>query len=139
MQNPPNSEVPQTDPSLPQALPQAMTLFGRPAQDPGSTHKRAAVHAVARAAYTYETGAKGASEVSVFRSQGVLDRGGMVLTLEVHDREGSFLPVARTTERGVELHVAGEAEAEAMILALQRALLHTNADRARRVGVTWGV
>ncbi len=118
------------------ALSTSLTLMGRSAEDPsGPISKRARVREAARVRYAYETGAQGASEVTVLRSEGDLDRGGVVLTLEVHDREGSYLPVARPTDQGIEVHLAGEAEAEAMLLALQHALLEANADRARRVGV----
>ena len=113
-----------------------LTLIGRSGDDPQApASKRAPVTEAARAKFGYTTGATGESEVTVHRSQGDLDRGGMILNFEVHNVEDSFLPTAKVTARGVELHIAGEAEAEAMVLALQTALMRLNADRARRVGV----
>ncbi|HPF12904.1 MAG: hypothetical protein H6830_07630 [Planctomycetes bacterium] len=122
---------------------QRKTLFGAPASilgrnpaDPDAApSQRPGVKEAASAAYRYTTGATGTSKVTVFKGKHDLDRGGMVLRFVVENVDASFLPHATITPHGVDLHIAGEAESEAMILALQTALTALNADRARRVGV----
>ncbi len=112
------------------------SILGRNPEDPGaapSQHSR--VEEAANAALEYTTGAAGKASVSVYRSVQDLDRGGMVLRLGIQNNEASFLPTATLTPEGVDIHIAGEAEAEAMVIALQTALLKLNADRAKTVGV----
>ncbi|MEZ5975612.1 MAG: hypothetical protein R3F33_15070 [Planctomycetota bacterium] len=111
-------------------------VIGRlPGDDEGRGSVRAPVRLAAMAEFDYTTGASGSAAVHVYRSEGDLDYGGMVLRLEIHNQEASFVPTATVIEDGVDLHIAGEAEAEALIVALQWALMKLNAERARRVGV----
>ncbi len=111
-------------------------VLGRNPKDPNAAPaQRAKVVPQASASLAYTTGAVGTAKVSIYRSQQDLDRGGMVIRLGIQDSEASFLPTAILTPEGTDIHIAGEAEAEAMVLALQTALLHLNADRAKKVGV----
>jgi hypothetical protein len=116
------------------AVPSA--ILGRNPENPGGAPSlHAHVQEAASASLNYATGATGQASVTVYRSEQNLDRGGMVLRFAIENGESSFLPTATLTPKGVDLHIAGEAEAEAMIIALQTALVQLNADRAKRVGV----
>ena len=75
------------------------------------------------------------AEVTIFRSDDDEDRGGVVVRLCIKDQGSSMLPAAIATPEGIDLHIAGDAEAEAMIVALQMALVKLNAERAKRCGV----
>ncbi len=111
-------------------------LLGRNPEDPGAAPcLHSSVVEAARATFGYTTGAAGNATATIYRSEQNLDRGGMVLRLAIDNSESSFLPTATLTPEGVDIHIAGEAEAEAMVIALQTALLKLNADRARTVGV----
>ena len=111
-------------------------ILGRNPEDPsGAPTQRSNVEEAACATLHYATGATGKATVAVYRSVQDLDRGGMVLRFAIENSEASFLPTATLTPEGVDIHIAGEAEAEAMVIALQTALVQLNADRAKTVGV----
>ena len=125
-----------TDATEPPKMQSPQMVLGRSPLDPGAIPvQRAQVREVSSATFAYTTGAVGTAKVEVYKSVQDLDRGGMVLRLIIKDTEASFLPSAVQTPEGVDIHIAGEAEAEALVLALQTALMQLNADRARRVGV----
>lgn len=63
----------------------------------------------------------GLVEVSLFESTDGTKNGGVVLRLESDTLE-DFVPYVKLTERGVELHLAGEWEAEAYLRALVQVL-----------------
>ncbi len=111
-------------------------ILGRNPADPtGAPTQRAQVEEASSSSLQYATGASGKATVAVYRSVQDLDRGGMVLRFAIENGESSFLPTATLTPEGVDIHIAGEAEAEAMVIALQTALVQLNADRAKTVGV----
>ncbi len=70
----------------------------------------------------YISGAVGIAIVQTFTSVDDEDRGGVIFRFEIDDQGSSFIPFARNTEKGVELHFAGEAEAESLINALKGVL-----------------
>lgn len=72
----------------------------------------------------YTSGAVGTASATLYQSTDDEDRGGVVLRLEIEDSGSSFEPFALLTSKGVEIHLAGEAEAQAMLNALQEALRH---------------
>ncbi|MFT4646991.1 MAG: hypothetical protein ACI9X4_000197 [Glaciecola sp.] len=122
-------------PTTPQDTVPTAILGRNPADPSGAPSQRARVEEASCASLHYTTGATGKASVAVYRSVQDLDRGGMVLRFAIENSEASFLPTATLTPEGVDLHIAGEAEAEAMVIALQTALIQLNADRAKTVGV----
>lgn len=86
------------------------------------TDPRAKSQLVHSVSVPFEGGAIGEVTVSVFRSTDKEDRGGIVLKITLEDHASSFLPLAKTIPSGVELHMAGDIEAESFINALKTAL-----------------
>lgn len=70
----------------------------------------------------YASGAIGEVSVQVFTSTDDEDRGGIVIRLAVHDEGSSFIPAAVATPAGVDIHMAGDAEAASLIRALRGVL-----------------
>ena len=70
----------------------------------------------------YISGACGIATVQIFHSVSDEDRGGIVLRLSINDQSCSFFPHAEVTPNGVDLHIAGEAEADSILLALKMVL-----------------
>lgn len=70
----------------------------------------------------FVSGAQGTAKVQTFTSVDNEDRGGVIFRFEIIDGDCEFIPFARNTEKGVELHFAGEAEAESLINALKGVL-----------------
>lgn len=70
----------------------------------------------------YTSGSMGSVCVQTFFSIDDEDRGGLVLRLSVEDEGSSFIPAARSTPEGVEIHMAGDAEAASLIRALRGVL-----------------
>lgn len=97
--------------------PEAPGLVGRSAVD-DSLDVRAPTRHVHTARDGYVSGAVGHVEVSIFESTDSDDRGDVVFRVEIDDQGSSMLPYARLTPRGVDLHIGGEAEAEAILRAL---------------------
>jgi len=64
----------------------------------------------------------GSSKVETFISLDVEDRGGIVLRLQIDSTGLSFLPTAIEIDDGIEIHIAGEVEAETFVSALRLAL-----------------
>lgn len=62
------------------------------------------------------------ARAQLFLSQHKHDRGGFVLRLIVRSDESSFIPAARDIKEGIEISLAGEAQAAAMIHAIRCAL-----------------
>lgn len=60
------------------------------------------------------------AKAQLFRSSDGFDRGGVVIRIGLRPISGGgFKPWARMVNSGVELHIAGDAEAEAVISALR--------------------
>ena len=70
----------------------------------------------------YTSGSIGEVKVQVFTSKDDEDRGGVVIRLSVEDHASSFIPAMRMTPTGVEVHMAGDAEAACLIRALRGVL-----------------
>ncbi len=78
-------------------------------------------------------GAEGAAKAARFNSLDDEDRGGVTLHLTVDDQEGGFCPHAENIPGGVALYLAGEAEAEAMLIALAELLRQTRSARSQAI------
>lgn len=70
----------------------------------------------------FSSGAQGTARVQIFTSDDQADRGGIVFKFEVDDKGSAFIPYAKMTEKGVEVHFAGEAEAISLVNALRGVL-----------------
>lgn len=70
----------------------------------------------------------GPVDVRVWRSKNVMDRGGVVLEILSDSAAGGFVPYAINTEKGVQIHLAGEDEGgtilQALAVAIVKALPH---------------
>jgi hypothetical protein len=63
------------------------------------------------------------AKVQIFRSAEDFDRAGVVIRISMRNEDGEgFMPWARVTAQGVEVHIAGENEARAVMDALRVAL-----------------
>lgn len=88
----------------------------------GNEHERASTVSGPQTSIEFVSGVEGTAKVQIFTSVDDEDRGGVVFRFEIDDQNYSFIPFARNTEKGVELHFAGEAEAESLINALKGVL-----------------
>lgn len=105
------------------------SLFGRSGFD-GNVDVRSCTHFKALCVSDFCSGAIGSASAELRQSGDSEDRGGFSLSLEIQDDSCSFLPYAETTGRGVVLHIAGAAEAEALAVAILEVLTR------RRKGTT---
>lgn len=97
----------------------APTILGRSAGDsPEQAHPRASTEKVGEVLVSFSSGAQGVARVELFRSVDNEDRGGVVLRLTVDDHGSSFVPTVSVMSSGVELHLTGDAEADAMLRAI---------------------
>ena len=97
-----------------------MNIIGR--SHYGDDDVRATATYVGGADCEFEGCTLGNARVRLYRSDNDMDRGGLVICLTVENADLSMLPVAREIENGVELHMAGDEEADALCRALQCAL-----------------
>lgn len=67
-------------------------------------------------------GANGQALVEKFESDGHGEAGGFVLRFLVADQEQSRIPYGVNIKLGVEIHLAGETESRAMLVALRKLL-----------------
>lgn len=112
-------------------------ILGRPAGDSNEQAlSRAATSAGPEIVIPYTSGAIGAVRVQAFTSNDDEDRGGIVLRISVDDGGSSFVPAVRVTPNGIEVHMAGDAEAASLIRAL-RAVLAALPEPARYKGVSY--
>jgi hypothetical protein len=110
----PATQTPRTD---------APTILGRSAGDsPDNADARAATVKVGEVSIPYTSGAVGVARVELFRSVDDEDRGGVVLRLTVDDHGSSFVPTVSVLPNGVELHLTGDAEADALLRAIVGAI-----------------
>lgn len=100
----------------------APKVIGR-TDDDESTDERAKTHLIRTVSIPYEAGAIGEVTVSVFRSIGDEDRGGIVLRITLADQASSFIPFAKNIDSGVEVHMAGDIEADSFSQAIRSALV----------------
>lgn len=90
--------------------------------DHGELDERAATRWRGSVTHEFVSGAVGDVKAELFESVDDEDRGGAVLRLRVRDDGSAMFPWARNIPGGVELHLGGEAEAEAMCIALIQVL-----------------
>lgn len=110
-------------------LTDAPTILGRAAGEaPGQADARATTEKIGEVTIPYGGGAQGVARVGLFRSVDDEDRGGVVLRLTVDDHGSSFVPTCRPLPNGAELHLAGDAEADALLRAIAGAIA---ADKGR--------
>jgi hypothetical protein len=64
----------------------------------------------------------GEARVSVFKSTNITNRGGVVIRLTMDEQDSGFQPFSKNLNNGVELHIAGEIEANSFITALKAAI-----------------
>lgn len=83
---------------------------------------RSSTRLTGSASVPYVSGAVGETTVSLFQSEDQEDRGGVVLRIITRDASSSFIAHAERIEGGIEIHMAGDAEGEALVRALQAAL-----------------
>lgn len=83
---------------------------------------RAATELVHTVTIPFEAGAVGKLNIETFRSVDNEDRGGLVLRITIEDQGSSFVPYAENVASGVELHMAGDIEAESLVHALKTTL-----------------
>lgn len=98
-------------------------LLGRSPEDSNEQATvRAETSSGPRITIPYTSGAAGEVSVEVFISNDDEDRGGVVLRLTLDDHGSSFIPAVREIQTGVEIHMAGDAEAACLIRALRGVL-----------------
>lgn len=98
-------------------------VLGRSAGDPNdAVGPRAKARPGPRITIPYTSGAIGDVTVQVFTSVDDEDRGGVIIRLAVNDGGSSFIPAAQATATGVDIHMAGDAEAACLIRALRAVL-----------------
>ena len=85
-----------------------------------NAHARSSTVYVGESAVEYVSGATGVARVELFKSTDGEDRGGFVLRVTIIDGGSSFVPTCKALSNGVELHLAGEAEGDALLRALAR-------------------
>ncbi len=96
-------------------------ILGR-MEDDDLIDERASTTLITEKSSSYEAGAVGKVTVAVFKSNDEEDRGGVVLRLTLDDMASSFVPHAEILENGIEVHMAGDAEAASLLKALKEAL-----------------
>ncbi len=92
-------------------------VIGR--MDDETTDPRAECEVVSSVSIPFEGGAIGEINAVRLESKEREDRGGCVLKITLKNHASSFLPFARNIDGGVELHMAGDAEARAFLAALR--------------------
>lgn len=97
----------------------APDIYGR---DEHNVYQRATTTLAARAQRRFEGGAIGTATVEIFRSTETMDRGGVVIRMKMKDDASAFFPYAACIDEGIEIHLAGNEEARAMLAALVDAL-----------------
>ena len=97
------------------------SLLGR-MEDDDHIDSRSSTRIVHTVEVPFEAGAIGKVVVTVFKSQDDEDRGGLVFRITLDDQGSSFIPHAVSLENGIELHMAGDIEAQNLVQALKTAL-----------------
>lgn len=95
----------------------------------GMVDVRATCKEVSSVTIPYSSGATGKIQGVLFQSMDDEDRGGIVLRLTLENEGGSFFPFAKMSEivnnkvGGIEIHMAGEVEADAFLDVLRSLLV----------------
>lgn len=100
---------------------QSPKILGR-MEDDEHIDSRASTQIFHKVEVPFEGGAIGKVSVIVFKSQDDEDRGGLVFRITLDDQGSSFIPHAVNIENGIELHMAGDIEAQSLVQALKTAL-----------------
>ena len=100
---------------------QSPAILGR-MEDDELIDSRASTQLVHTVEVPFEGGAIGKVVVTVFKSQDDEDRGGLVFRITLDDQGSSFIPHAVSLGNGIELHMAGDIEAQSLVHALKTAL-----------------
>lgn len=100
---------------------QSPAILGRMENDE-LIDSRASTQVVNTVEFPFEGGAIGKIVVTVFKSKDNDDRGGLVFRITLDDQGSSFIPHAVSLENGIELHMAGDIEAQSLVQALKIAL-----------------
>lgn len=97
------------------------SVLGRSADDDANfaPDPRAESLLVTSIVLPFQGGANGTVRLSLFKSAGSEDRGGIVIRVVIEDHGQSFIPHAVNIENGVELHIAGQIEASKVLTALK--------------------
>jgi hypothetical protein len=98
-----------------------LQIVGR--DDDDELSERASTERLATVKTEFTCGSAGAVRIELYRSTDDEDRGGVVLRLTSDGSDGAFLPHAVEIKGGVELHLAGDAEAGCLLFSLQQLLL----------------
>jgi hypothetical protein len=95
------------------------SLLGRhPEAAPRETDIRAETARVASVTIPLTGAVAGFARAELFGSLDDEDRGGVVIRLTIEDPECALVPTCRDVAGGSELHLAGDAEADAMLRAI---------------------
>ena len=89
-------------------------ILGR-MEDDDYVDERASTTLLTEKSVSYEASAIGKVTVTVFKSNDMEDRGGLVLHNTLEDQASSFVPHSKNLENGVELHMVGDAEAASLV------------------------
>jgi hypothetical protein len=96
-------------------------ILGR-MEDDDLIDSRSSTQAINTVEVPFAAGAIGKVVVTVFKSQDDEDRGGLVFRITLDDQGSSFIPHAVSLENGIELHMAGDIEAQSLVQALKTVL-----------------
>jgi hypothetical protein len=100
-----------------------LNILGRfPGESSNTATSRASVIPGPKIEVEYTSGALGVAIVQAYFSRYDKDWGGIVLRFTTNDISCSFIPAVKELDNGVELHLAGEAEAASFINALKGVL-----------------
>jgi len=91
-------------------------------ENPDKADVRAKAYRVCDVSVGYEGGAIGAANVQIFKSEDCQDRGGVAIRLTIRDVASSLVPSVRVLNDGLEIHLAGDSEADSMLSALEYAI-----------------
>ena len=98
-------------------------LLGRAVGEPlGCESSRSPTTLTHASAVPFEGGASGIATVEILRSTSLMDEAGYVIRCTVKDEGSAFIPHAVLIPNGIELHIAGDIESEALLLALSQAV-----------------
>jgi hypothetical protein len=96
------------------------TIIGRCEDE--SLDPRASTERVASLRKDFHGAVCGDAWIHLFESTDYEDRGGVVIGIEIRNRDGAFIPHAESTPDGIEIHLAGDAEAAILLDGLRTAL-----------------
>lgn len=87
---------------------------------------------IASATMPFSAGASGIAKVTTFESNGSMDERGLTIRCTVENQGGAFLPHAELIKNGVDIHLAGEVESMAVLVAIVQAATQALAELTKR-------